>query len=49
MIFFFSICALVTISTGALVVTTVTAEIFDGFLDVDIDDKLAGTLELGKN
>ena len=44
----FSIGALVTISTVVLVETIFTAEIFDCFLDVEIDDKLAGTLSPGK-
>ena len=46
--FSISIGALVTISTIVLVSNTVTAEIGDGFLDVDIYDKLSGTLSLGK-
>ena len=44
----FSRIALVTISNGTIVATTVTESIGDGFLNVDIDDKLAGTLGLGK-
>ena len=44
--FLFSIGALVKISTGALVATTVTAEIGDVFLDTEIYDKQAGTLSL---
>ena len=37
------------ISTGTLFATIVTAEIGDGFNDVEIDDKLVGTWALGKN
>ena len=41
--FLSSIGLLVIISAGALVVTTVTAAVGDGLLDVKVDVKLAGT------
>ena len=41
--FSLSIGILVKISTGDLVATTDTAEVGDGFLDVEIHDKIAGT------
>ena len=44
--FYLSVGLLVTISTGDLVATTVTASIVYAFLDVKIDDKLARTLAL---
>ena len=43
LIFYFSIGDLVTILTSAIVSTAVTAAIGDGFLHVEIDDKLSGT------
>ena len=43
-----SIDLLVTISTGAIVETIVTAAIGYGFLDVEIDDKLSCTQSLEK-
>ena len=46
--FYLSIGALITISTGALIKNAVTAEIGDGFLGTEIDNKLAGTLSLRK-
>ena len=48
LIFYFSIGDLVTISTGALVATTVTALIVDGCLGTKITDKIAGTLTFGR-
>ena len=48
-VFPFSMGDIVTILTGAIFATTVSEEIVDGFLGTENDDKLAGTLALGKD
>ena len=47
--FYLSIGDLVTISSGALVSTTVTLVICDDLLDVEIDNTIADTWALGKS